>query len=295
MFRSMSTYRCRFCRQVHDGSTLACPFCGAPTVVTARVTESGWMQQPMISDMTRLECGETRCQIAGTVVPVAEFSLGHDDSIYFSHHVLLWTDARTAVTAMAAGNPRDRQIAGLPVVMLEAHGPGHIGVSDNHAGEIIAVPLLRGHRVMAQQSGFLCATGSVAQEWHRSFVHYRKLRGDQLEYPMGEFYDSFAAHDAPGLLLLHSPGDTFVRDLGADESILVQPCSLVYWEVTVELALHLEDPRDAGVPDPGDRQNYRIIWLRLRGPGRVAVKSVYEFTESGGKLDYSSFGSTRQW
>jgi len=33
----------------------------------------------------------------------------------------------------------------------------------------------------------------------------------------------------------------------------------------------------------------------VRGPGRAAVKSVYEFTESGDRLDHSSFGSTRAW
>jgi hypothetical protein len=46
------------------------------------------MEQPMIANMTRLRCGDTRCQIAGTLVPAVEFSLGRDDWIYFSHHVL---------------------------------------------------------------------------------------------------------------------------------------------------------------------------------------------------------------
>ena len=29
-------------------------------------------------------------------------------------------------------------IAGLPLIMMEAHGPGRLALSDNHAGEIIA-------------------------------------------------------------------------------------------------------------------------------------------------------------
>jgi uncharacterized protein (AIM24 family) len=293
----MSTYRCWYCRLVHDASAPACPHCGAPIDITARVTDSGWMEQPMIGDMTRLRCGDTRCQIAGTVVPVAEFSLGRNDWIYFAHHVLLWTDGVTTVRPMAADDLPDRRIAGLPVSLLEGRGPGHIGVSDNHAGELIAIPLQPGHRILALPSRFLCATGSVAYDWHRTSVHYRKFRGGETEreYPIGPFHDSFAAHGQKGLLLLHSPGNTFIRDLGADESILVQPSSLVYWEASVELALHLERPRTLGVPSMKDPNSYRIVWLRLRGPGRVAVQSVYELAESTGKLDVFSFGSTQIW
>jgi uncharacterized protein (AIM24 family) len=293
----MSTYRCRYCRQVHDASAPACPLCGAPIDITARVTDSGWMEQPMIGDMTRLRCGDTRCQIAGTVVPVAEFSLGRDDRIYFSHHVLLWTDGVTTLSARPADDLPDRRIAGLPVIMLEGRGPGHIGVSDNHAGELIAIPLQHGHRVLAHPSRFLCATGSVTYQWHPSFVYYKKFRGaePEREYPAGPFYDSFAAHDRPGLLLLHSPGNTFIRDLDADESILVQPSSLVYWDAAVDLALHLERPRKVDGPSLHDPQSYRIVWLRLTGPGRVAVQSVYELAESTGKLDVFSFDSTQLW
>lgn len=293
----MSTYRCWYCRQVHDASASSCPACGAPIDITAKVTDSGWMEQPMIGDMTRLSCGDTRCQIAGTLVPVAEFSLGRNDWIYFSHHVLLWTDGVTTVRMMAADDLPDRQLAGLPVTLLEGHGPGHIGVSDNHAGELIAIPIQHGHRILAHPSRFLCATGNVAYDWHRSPVHYRRFKGSEAEreYPIGPFYDSFAARGQPGLLLLHSPGNTFIRDLDADESILVQPSSLVYWEASVDLSLHLERPRTVDTPSMKDPHMYRIVWLRLRGPGRVAVQSVYELAESTGKLDVFSFGSTQLW
>jgi uncharacterized protein (AIM24 family) len=293
----VSTYRCRYCRRVHDRSLPACPLCGAPIDITARVTDSGWMEQPMIEDMTRLRCGDTRCQIAGTVVPAVEFSLGRHDWIYFSHHVLLWTDAVCTLRAMPADDLPDRRLAGLPAIMLEGHGPGHIGLSDNHAGEIIAIPLERGHQVLAQPSRFLCATGNVAYDWDRSPVYFVKWRGAEREreFPMGPFYDAFAAGDHEGLLLLHSPGNTFIRDLGDQENILVQPSSLVYWDDTVGLALHLEHPRTLGLPNPKDRQNYRLVWLRLTGPGRVAVQSIYERAESAGRLDHYSFASTRIW
>ena len=42
--------------------------------------------------MARLQFGQSHCQIEGTTVPVADFTLAQQDMVYFSHHVLLWTD-----------------------------------------------------------------------------------------------------------------------------------------------------------------------------------------------------------
>ena len=35
----------------------------------------------------------------------------------------------------------NRKLAGLPLIMVEARGPGHVALSDNHAGEVVALPL----------------------------------------------------------------------------------------------------------------------------------------------------------
>ena len=42
--------------------------------------------------MARIQFGQSTCQIEGTYVPTADFKLAGDDSIYFSHHTVLWTD-----------------------------------------------------------------------------------------------------------------------------------------------------------------------------------------------------------
>ena len=107
---------------VHDGSEPACPRCGAPIDITKRVTDSGWMEQPMIADMTRLRCGDIRCQIAGTLVPAIEFSLAHDDWIYFSHHALLWTDTRCALRRRQVGHLRRPQQQRHPVAQRRGIG-----------------------------------------------------------------------------------------------------------------------------------------------------------------------------
>ena len=93
--------------------------------------------------------------------------------------------------------------------------------------------------------------------------------GDDQEthYPMGQYGDIFTATDRPGLLLLHSPGNTFIRDLRPGESLLIQPSSLLYRDVSVSVHLHLEYPRNMGFAFWHPRWSYRNIWVRLDRPG----------------------------
>ena len=93
------TYTCRFCRLPSDASGTACPHCGAPVDVRAVVSQSGWQEQPAIKDMARIQFGQSTCQIEGTYVPTADFKLTGDDSIYFSHHTLLWAEPTVADAA----------------------------------------------------------------------------------------------------------------------------------------------------------------------------------------------------
>jgi uncharacterized protein (AIM24 family) len=291
----LSQYTCRYCRQSQE-SALTCALCGAPIAIQARVTDSGWMEQPMISDMTRLSCGQTRVQILGTVVPAAEFSLPAGDSVYFAPPALLWAEADTQIVPLPVDRD-DQRLADLPSVLLEGSGPGHIGVAANHAGELIAVPLRPGHPILVQHGRFLCATGPVRYRWHRTAVRYRRFEHGEAEpeYPMGKYCLRFTQSRARGLVLLHASGNSFIRDLGAGESILVQPNSLLYWDDELDLSLHLEYPRLTGVKNTHDPSSYRTIWLRLRGPGRVAIQSAYEPTEAAGIPDYFSFASTKRW
>ena len=63
---------------------------------------------------------------------------------------------------------------------------------------------------------------------------------------MGQYGDIFTATDRPGLLLLHAPGNVFIRDLKQGESLLIQPSSLLYRDISVRVHLHLEYPRNLG-------------------------------------------------
>ena len=99
----------------------------------------------------------------------------------------------------------------------------------------------------------------------------------------------------PGLLLLHSPGNAFIRDLRPGESLLIQPSSLLYRDITVNMHLHLEYPRNMGFAFWHSRWSYRSIWARLHGPGRVAVQSIYAPPEDTEMITSHSYATTHHW
>jgi uncharacterized protein (AIM24 family) len=282
-------YLCRYCRQQGEPGEAAasCPLCGAPSGIRPAVSESGWMRQPMIPSTTRLSCGTIRCQINGRYVPVAEFELAAGDWIYFSPKVLLWTDPAAALTA-------PRSSSGRSSGMIEAHGPGHIGIAENRAGEVIALPLRRGQLVCVRPGRFLCATGQVRYRWESSVVCYSTMMAER-EYPMGGYLLNLRAAGRQGLVLLHASGDAFIRDLAGDENVLVSPSSLLYWEDTVSLSLHLELPYVPGQHVRRAIWRSSRIWLRVCGPGRVAIDSAREQPDGARPPDYKSFASWQRW
>jgi len=287
---------CRYCRMTHPPAGPSCPSCGAPLDVRQAVTRSGWVEQPPIRNLARIQFGQSRVQIEGAYVPVADFALAGQEWIYFAHHALLWTDpsVRLSNTSLAGG--WNRMLAGLPLIMLEARGPGQVALSGDRAGEVVALPLMPGQSMWVREHRFLTATGNVAYTWQRTGIWYNTGSGDDREthYPLGQFGDLFTAQQSPGLLLLHSPGNTFLRDLAPGESILVQPGAVLYCDVSVSMRLHLEYPH--GSPRFSWRSSFsqRTIWLRLVGPGRVAVTSVFGHTGAAAVTGHSP-ASTQRW
>ena len=143
----------------------------------------------------------------------------------------------------------------------------------------------------------MTATGNIRYDWHPTGVWYTTGSGDDQEthYPMGQSGDVFSATGGPGLLLLHAPGNTFIRDLQPGESLLIQPSALLYRDVTVRVALHLEYPRNMGFAFWHNRWSYRSIWARLFGPGRVAVQSIYAPPGNTDAITSHSYATTHHW
>jgi uncharacterized protein (AIM24 family) len=287
---------CRYCRMAHPPAGASCPTCGAPLDVREVVSRSGWIEQPPIRDLARIQFGQSQVQIEGTYLPVADFALAGQEWIYFSHHALLWTDPGVRLTNTSLAGGWNRMLAGLPLIMVEARGPGHVALSGDRAGELVALPLMPGQQVWTREHRFLTATGNVSYTWQQTGVWYNTGSGDDREthYPLGQFGDLFMAAHSPGLLLLHAPGNTFLRDLAPGEPILVQPSALLYRDVSVSMHLHLEYPRGTQRFSWRSSFSQRTIWLRLVGPGRVAVASVFGHT-SAKRVTGNSPATVRQW
>src|ERR1700761_6976608 len=122
----------------------------------------------------------------------------------------------------------------------------------------------------------MIATHSVAYDWFNTNIWFTTRNGNDTEthYPIGMFMDRFTATTDSGLLLLHGAGNVFVRDLLPNQSILIKPTSLLFKDRTVRMHLHFEHP--AGTWSSWRSWGNRYLWLRLQGPGRVAVQSHFE-------------------
>jgi uncharacterized protein (AIM24 family) len=289
-------YVCPYCRIPSDGSDRTCPHCGATVDVRERVSDSGWVEQPPIRDMARIRFGRSICQISGAYVPIAEMSLYGDDAVYFSHHVLLHMEPAVQLEPVKMASGWNRRLAGMPLVMLQAKGPGRVALSADHPGETLAVPLQPGQEVDVVEHRFLTATTNVHYFWENAGVWFATADGDEQEmhYPLGQTLDRFRADDAPGLLLLHAPGNTFVRDLGPGDSILVQPSALIWKDRSVRGHLHFEYP-EGSYWFTSARMQGKSVWLVLTGPGRVAIQSVFERPETVGPVVNGSFHTTHHW
>jgi uncharacterized protein (AIM24 family) len=266
--------------------------------------------------MAHLQLGQTTAQIIGNIVPSAEFTLGAGEGVYFSAHNLLWRDPDVNVTDMPMKGAWSRMRAGLPVYMLEARGPGKIAFSHDNPGEMIAVPIQPGQAVDVRAHVLVAASLGTNYDWYESGIWF-SVRGDgesatqqggfgllkmglemagmdevaggregrrddetRWVYPVGQHVDRFVAGDKPGLVLVQAGGNAFVRDLAEGEHMLIKPPSLLYKDPTVAMQLHVEFPA-AGMKLWKSWGN-RYLWLRVWGPGRVAIQSSYDMMRDPG-------------
>jgi uncharacterized protein (AIM24 family)/RNA polymerase subunit RPABC4/transcription elongation factor Spt4 len=288
--------KCRWCYSVVDAAQASCPRCGATLQVEGVVARSGWGQLPGRKDMAKLQFGNSFCQIEGAYVPVADMKLAPEDSVYFTHHVLLWKDPAVNVTTLPLKGAWKRLFAGMPLIMTQAQGPGHIAFSKDDPGELIPVPLQPGQTLDVREHLFLAATSNVAYDWFQTGIWFKTKSDDETEthYPVGMFMDRFTAPQTPGLLLLHAGGNVFVRELAPQQTILVKPSALIFKDPAVQMHLHFEHP-NTGWRGWGYWSN-RYMWLRLSGPGRVAVQSVFESIEGESRnISGYSYATEQRW
>ena len=291
-----SSTKCSWCGTVVDATQANCPRCGASMGMPTQVARSGWAQLPPRKDMAKLQFGNSFCQIEGTYVPVADMNLAAEDGVYFAHHVLLWKDPQINITTMSLKGAWKRMFAGMPLVMTQAQGPGHIAFSKDDPGELVALPLQPGETIDVREHLFLAATANVQYDWFATNICLQTRNGDDTEthYPLGMYMDKFFAPQTPGLLLLHAGGNVFVRELGHGQHILVKPTALIFKDPSVEMRLHFEHP-SALFSGWGYWSN-RYVWLLLTGPGRVAIQSVFEPVEGEARnMTGCSYATETRW
>jgi uncharacterized protein (AIM24 family) len=271
-----AAYTCHFCGTPGTGKELSCPACGSPTDVARVVSPSGWEELAPIPDLARLQIGRSTCQIEGELVPVADFTLAEGDSVYFAHHVLLWIDPGIGLETISLPGFR-RLLAGMPVVMAHARGPGRIAFSHDEPGELVALPLHPGQTVDVREHVLVAATGDVRYEIVNPDIFYsaRGTERSSSHYPLGYFMDRFTATTRPGLVLVHGAGNVFTRRLGEHESLLIHPSALLFRDASVAMHLHVEYPVGGGLSGWN-----AYVWLRVYGPGRVGIRSAYGPSEN---------------
>ena len=89
---------------------------------------------PSTTSSSSSSFGTVKATTSGELVPVTEVSLAQNDSIFFEHHIFLWKDPSVTITAKAMKGVGKRILAGLPVYVTEAHGPGRIAFSRDSPG-----------------------------------------------------------------------------------------------------------------------------------------------------------------
>jgi uncharacterized protein (AIM24 family) len=255
---------CQWCNGQNPPEAVSCWACGAPLSIHNLISASGWKEAPRIADMTEIHFGNSTCQVEGEMVPVAEITLAPGDGVYFEHHTVLWTDEGIGLESLPLQGMFKRMMAGMPVIVTLAGGPGRIAFSRDDTGELVVLPLHPGMELDVREHAFLIASHSIQYSYERIKGLTNILYGGQ-----GMFLDRFITTTHPGLLILHGYGNVFERTLRPGESILVEPGAFLYKDSSVRLEVVW---RYFGQGFFGARS---YPFARFTGPGRVGIQSMY--------------------
>jgi uncharacterized protein (AIM24 family) len=254
---------CQWCHAQNSSDQRSCETCGAPLDARNLVSDSGWREAPRLKDMTEFRFSGSVCQVEGELVPVAELNLAGGDSVFFEHHVMLWKDEVTPLSAMNLGGGVKRMLGGMPHVISVAHGPGRVAFSRDASGELVVLPLHPGMELDVREHAFLVASHSISY----SFVRIKGLT-NLMHGGEGMYIDRFVTSGEPGILLLHGYGNVFERMLQPGEKILVEPGGFLYKDSSVAMNT-VQMPIKTGHLSKG------LYLAEMVGPGRVGIQSMY--------------------
>jgi uncharacterized protein (AIM24 family) len=91
-----------------------------------------------------------------------------------------------------------RMVAGMPIFLTEAQGPGEIAFSRNGGGHLFPLHLMPGKALLVREHQLLAATGNLEYTFNRVKGVSNTLLGST-----GFFVDRFSASHPEGVLWLH--------------------------------------------------------------------------------------------
>jgi uncharacterized protein (AIM24 family) len=199
----------------------------------------------------------------GELVPVLTVELS-GVPIYFEHHVLLWKDTETTIGLKQLSGAFKRVLAGMPILMTEAHGPGRIAFSRDGAGHVFAMHLERGHSLDVREHQFLAATDQLDYS-------YTRVKGvaNMLLGGTGFFIDTFAAQKGDGVVWLHGYGNVFELFLNVGQQIDIEPGGWIYKDHSVQMETQFQKFATGLFASAG-----QLVWNRFKGPGRIGLQSM---------------------
>ena len=202
--------------------------------------------------------------IQGELVPVLSVELSAMP-LYYEHHVLLWKEPQVEIGVKAISGAFKRMIAGMPVFMTEARGPGRIAFSRDGAGHVFGIHLSQGQSIDVREHQFLAATESLEYGFTRI-----KGASNILFGGTGFFIDSFTCRQSEGIVWLHGYGNVFEVQLNAGEQIDIEPGGWIYKDPSVQMQTQFQRLSTGFLASAG-----QIFWNRFTGPGRLALQSMY--------------------
>lgn len=216
---------------------------------------------------TNVEEGQApglRYRVQGELVPVLHVWLDGRVPVFFEHHVVLWKDPDLQIGLHGKGAFK-RMLAGMPIFMTEARGPGEVAFSRDGAGHVVPLHLEPGATVLVREHQYLAATGNLDYSYNRVKGFTNLLYGSS-----GFFVDRFTAQNHEGVLWLHGYGNVFEKTLAAGEQIDVEPGGWIYRDDSVQMEQNVYGLRTGLFGGAG-----QLVWNRFTGPGRVGIQSMY--------------------
>src|SRR5438105_9486772 len=122
------------------------------------------MQSPPILLPTNLPEGSApgvKYQVAGELVPALHVWLDGSVPVFFEHHVVLWKEPGLNIEMHPLKGAFKRMVAGMPIFMTEARGPGEIAFSRDAAGHVFPLHIQPGMSIEVREHQFLAATGNL--------------------------------------------------------------------------------------------------------------------------------------